>query len=168
MATSPPRAMHAPSIAITKYDQSIDIPDEQTIKRTIMNSVAKRRERALSPSRRRELQKKSPGSNGRTPDLTPSHTPHRSLDSPENGKGPNAVVPDLLLARTDSGKTNTTDVSESTTTTTTDDYVTANSDSSKKSGSGKHVNQGKHFNLIGCICAQCHPGLRIIIENCSA
>lgn len=43
-----------------------------------------------------------------------------------------AVVPDLLLARTDSGKTNT-DVSESTTTT--DDYITANSgtDSSRKS-----------------------------------
>ncbi|XP_076262632.1 uncharacterized protein LOC143197764 isoform X4 [Rhynchophorus ferrugineus] len=48
-----------------------------------------------------------------------------------------AVVPDLLLARTDSCKTNT-DVSESTTT---DDYITANSgtDSSKKSGSYKVV-----------------------------
>lgn len=46
-----------------------------------------------------------------------------------------AVVPDLLLARTDSCKTNT-DVSESTTT---DDYITANSgtDSSRKSGSLK-------------------------------
>lgn len=46
-----------------------------------------------------------------------------------------AVVPDLLLARTDSCKTNT-DVSESTTT---DDYLTANSgtDSSRKSGSLK-------------------------------
>lgn len=46
-----------------------------------------------------------------------------------------AVVPDLLLARTDSCKTNT-DVSESTTT---DDYITANSgtDSSRKSGSIK-------------------------------
>ncbi|XP_030759239.1 uncharacterized protein LOC115884730 isoform X1 [Sitophilus oryzae] len=48
-----------------------------------------------------------------------------------------AVVPDLLLARTDSCKTNT-DVSESTTT---DDYITANSgtDSSKKSGSLKEL-----------------------------
>lgn len=46
-----------------------------------------------------------------------------------------AIVPDLLLARTDSCKTNT-DLSESTTT---DDYITANSgtDSSRKSGSTK-------------------------------
>lgn len=48
------------------------------------------------------------------------------------------VVPDLLLARTDSGKTNT-DVSESTTT---DDYFTANSgtgtDSSRRSRSGSY------------------------------
>ncbi|XP_028131429.1 uncharacterized protein LOC114327122 isoform X3 [Diabrotica virgifera virgifera] len=46
-----------------------------------------------------------------------------------------AVVPDLLLSRTDSCRTNT-DVSESTTT---DDYITANSgtDSSRKSGSIK-------------------------------
>lgn len=78
-----------------------------------------------------------------TPDLTPSQTPQRVQESPEgNGCRTNAVVPDLLLARTDSGKTNTTDVSESTTTTTTDDYVTANSDSSKKSGSYKNINQG--------------------------
>ncbi|KAJ8971004.1 hypothetical protein NQ314_000921, partial [Rhamnusium bicolor] len=63
-----------------------------------------------------------------------------------------AVVPDLLLARTDSCKTNT-DVSESTTT---DDYITANSgtDSSRKSGSLKgidiynlqaHLNEGSSF-----------------------
>lgn len=47
------------------------------------------------------------------------------------------VVPDLLLARTDSGKTNT-DLSESTTTT--DDYFTANSgtDSSRRSRSGSY------------------------------
>ncbi|CAH1105826.1 unnamed protein product [Psylliodes chrysocephalus] len=60
-----------------------------------------------------------------------------------------AVVPDLLLSRTDSCRTNT-DVSESTTT---DDYITANSgtDSSRKSGSNKgtelyanlsHLNDG--------------------------
>ncbi|KAK9685689.1 hypothetical protein QE152_g37855 [Popillia japonica] len=53
-----------------------------------------------------------------------------------------AVVPDLLLARTDSGRTNT-DISESTTTT--DDYITANSgtDSSRKSNSTKG-NSDKH------------------------
>ncbi|KAL3272795.1 hypothetical protein HHI36_014255 [Cryptolaemus montrouzieri] len=56
----------------------------------------------------------------------------RVPDSPAKSPQP-AVVPDLLLARTDSCKTNT-DVSESTTT---DDYITANSgtDSSRKSGS---------------------------------
>lgn len=136
--------MHAPTIAITKYDQSIELPDS-ALKRNICGSISKRRERALSPSRRRDLQKKSP--TGKTPDLTPSHTPHRSLDSPDNsgtGKGSNSVVPDLLLARSDSGKTNMTDVSESTTTTTTDDYVTANSDSSKKSGS-KNINHGGKY-----------------------
>lgn len=47
---------------------------------------------------------------------------------------------DTSLARTDSGRLNTTDVSESTTTT--EDYVTANSDSSKKSNN-KHPNQRK-------------------------
>lgn len=64
----------------------------------------------------------SPAWRRRTPEL-PSESPLP------------AVVPDLLLARTDSGKTNTTDVSESTTTT--DDYITANSDSSRKSSSTK-------------------------------
>nr|XP_015838279.1 PREDICTED: uncharacterized protein LOC658297 isoform X4 [Tribolium castaneum] len=63
--------------------------------------------------------------------LSPSwrrKTPETPAESPLP-----AVVPDLLLARTDSCKTNT-DVSESTTT---DDYITANSgtDSSRKSGS---------------------------------
>ncbi|CAH1984285.1 unnamed protein product [Acanthoscelides obtectus] len=54
---------------------------------------------------------------------------------PAESPQPAAVVPDLLLARTDSCKTNT-DVSESTTT---DDYMTANSgtDSSRRSGSIK-------------------------------
>lgn len=58
----------------------------------------------------------------------------RTSETPSESPLP-AVVPDLLLARTDSCKTNT-DVSESTTT---DDYITANSgtDSSRKSGSTK-------------------------------
>lgn len=60
----------------------------------------------------------------------------RSPESPSKSPQP-AIVPDLLLARTDSCKTNT-DVSESTTT---DDYITANSgtDSSRKSGSTSRV-----------------------------
>nr|XP_022910341.1 uncharacterized protein LOC111421422 isoform X1 [Onthophagus taurus] len=61
-----------------------------------------------------------------------------------------AVVPDLLLARTDSGKTNT-DVSESTTTT--DDYITATSgtDSSRKSNSikGNSQKQRQHKSQEG-------------------
>ncbi|XP_045477995.1 uncharacterized protein LOC123683141 [Harmonia axyridis] len=61
----------------------------------------------------------------------------RSPESPSKSPQP-AIVPDLLLARTDSCKTNT-DVSESTTT---DDYITANSgtDSSRKSGSTSRGN----------------------------
>ncbi|KAG5899755.1 hypothetical protein JTB14_006092 [Gonioctena quinquepunctata] len=61
-----------------------------------------------------------------------SSVPMRKKESPAESPQ-TAVVPDLLLARTDSCKTNT-DVSESTTT---DDYITANSgtDSSRKSGS---------------------------------
>ncbi|KAK9885418.1 hypothetical protein WA026_010914 [Henosepilachna vigintioctopunctata] len=61
----------------------------------------------------------------------------RLPESPSKSPQP-AVVPDLLLARTDSCKTNT-DVSESTTT---DDYITANSgtDSSRKSGSNSKGN----------------------------
>ncbi|XP_017781518.1 PREDICTED: serine/arginine repetitive matrix protein 1-like, partial [Nicrophorus vespilloides] len=51
-----------------------------------------------------------------------------------------AVVPDIILARTDSGKTNT-DVSESTTT---DDYITANStDSSRRSTSLRGSDKGR-------------------------
>lgn len=65
-----------------------------------------------------------------TPDLTPSETPHRSLESPDQTKAIQAAAELLLLGKTDSGKT--TDISESTTTTT-DDYVTANSDSSRRS-----------------------------------
>ncbi|CAG9766941.1 unnamed protein product [Ceutorhynchus assimilis] len=91
---------------------------------------------AVSPSRRRKF----------------SDSPPVPVESPLP-----AVVPDLLLARTDSCKT--TDLSESTTT---DDYITANSgtDSSRKSTScqglekqlaQKHIHQqtskrGKHQN----------------------
>ncbi|KAK4874962.1 hypothetical protein RN001_014322 [Aquatica leii] len=61
----------------------------------------------------------------------PSPARRRRIPDPPSESPAPAVVPDLLLARTDSGKTNT-DISESTTTT--DDYITANSgtDSSKK------------------------------------
>ncbi|XP_063916393.1 uncharacterized protein LOC135132287 isoform X3 [Zophobas morio] len=74
-----------------------------------------------------------------TPQRTISPTPtwrRRTPETPSESPLP-AIVPDLLLARTDSCKTNT-DVSESTTT---DDYITANSgtDSSRKSGSSKGV-----------------------------
>jgi hypothetical protein len=72
-----------------------------------------------------------------TPQRTISPTwRRRTPETPSESPLP-AIVPDLLLARTDSCKTNT-DVSESTTT---DDYITANSgtDSSRKSGSTKVV-----------------------------
>lgn len=65
-----------------------------------------------------------------------------------------AVVPDLLLSRTDSCRTNT-DVSESTTT---DDYITANSgtDSSRKSGSNKVSTSVNVFKIVyqSIICLQ--------------
>lgn len=71
-------------------------------------------------------------------------TPHRTCSPVWRKRTPEppsesplpAVVPDVILARTDSGRTNT-DISESTTTT--DDYITANSgtDSSRKSNSTK-------------------------------
>lgn len=71
-------------------------------------------------------------------------TPHRTSSPVWRKRTPEppaesplpAVVPDVTLARTDSGRTNT-DISESTTTT--DDYITANSgtDSSRKSNSTK-------------------------------
>lgn len=70
-------------------------------------------------------------------------TPHRTSSPIWRKKTPEtpsesplpAAVPDVTLARTDSGRTNT-DISESTTT---DDYITANSgtDSSRKSNSTK-------------------------------
>ncbi|XP_031355100.1 uncharacterized protein LOC116179448 [Photinus pyralis] len=74
-----------------------------------------------------------------TPRTGPSPRRRRTPEPPAESPQP-AVVPDLLLARTDSGKTNT-DVSESTTTT--DDYITANSgtDSSKKNGSTVDVKE---------------------------
>ncbi|XP_025837065.1 uncharacterized protein LOC108734776 [Agrilus planipennis] len=58
-----------------------------------------------------------------------------------------AVVPELPLARTDSGKTNT-DISESTTTT--DDYITATSgtDSSKKSVSNREAAVKVHSSAV--------------------
>lgn len=71
-------------------------------------------------------------------------TPHRTSSPVWRKRTPEppaesplpAIVPDVILARTDSGRTNT-DISESTTTT--DDYITANSgtDSSRKSNSTK-------------------------------
>ncbi|KAF5280043.1 hypothetical protein FQR65_LT03298 [Abscondita terminalis] len=76
-----------------------------------------------------------------TPRSGPSPARRRRIPDTPTESHSHAVVPDLLLARTDSGKTNT-DVSESTTTT--DDYITANSgtDSSKKNnGSNKEVKE---------------------------
>lgn len=87
--------------------------------------INKRRERALSPSRRKDLQKKAI-------QKEPNGTiPNQIIESPSEPTLAKAASSETSLARTDSGKINTTDVSESTTTT--DDYVTANSDSSKKS-----------------------------------
>ncbi|CAB3233975.1 unnamed protein product [Arctia plantaginis] len=57
--------------------------------------------------------------------------PNQIIESPSEPTLAKTASSETSLARTDSGKINTTDVSESTTTT--DDYVTANSDSSKKS-----------------------------------
>lgn len=74
-----------------------------------------------------------------TPHRTPSPVWRKRTPEPPSESPLPAVVPDLSLARTDSGKTNT-DISESTTTT--DDYITANSgtDSSRRSGSIKVTN----------------------------
>lgn len=89
--------------------------------------------------------KESGGSVGKQQYLTPHRTSSpvwrkRTPEPPSESPLP-AVVPDLILARTDSGRTNT-DISESTTTT--EDYITANSgtDSSRKSNSTKVDLQG--------------------------
>lgn len=71
-----------------------------------------------------------------TPHRTSSPVWRKRTPEPPTESPLPAVVPDVTLARTDSGRTNT-DISESTTTT--DDYITANSgtDSSRKSNSIK-------------------------------
>lgn len=112
---------HTPAIAITH--PSLDLADVP-FKRT-PSFINKKRERALSPSRRRELQRKA---QQKEPNGT---IPNQIIESPSEPSLAKAVSSETSLARTDSGKINTTDISESTTTT--DDYVTANSDSSKKS-----------------------------------
>lgn len=98
--------------------------------------INKKRERALSPSRRKDLQKKA---QQKEPNGT---IPNQIIESPSEPSLAKAASSETSLARTDSGKINTTDVSESTTTT--EDYVTANSDSSKKSNC-KNQNQSKYF-----------------------
>ncbi|XP_053611139.1 serine-rich adhesin for platelets isoform X3 [Plodia interpunctella] len=118
----PSKIPHTPAIAITH--PSLDLADVP-FKRT-PSFINKKRERALSPSRRKELQKKA---QQKEPNGT---LPHQIIESPCEAPLSKTASSDTSLARTDSGKINTTDVSESTTTT--EDYVTANSDSSKKSG----------------------------------
>lgn len=112
---------HTPAIAITHPSLDLsDIPFKRT-----PSFINKKRERALSPSRRQELQRKA---QQKEPNGT---IPNQAVTTPS--ELPKAASSETSLARTDSGKINTTDVSESTTTT--EDYVTANSDSSKKSSS---------------------------------
>ncbi|XP_063386355.1 serine-rich adhesin for platelets [Cydia fagiglandana] len=126
---APSKANHTPAIAITH--PSLDLADVP-FKRT-PSFINKKRERALSPSRRRDLQTKAKPTEHK-PNVSPLITESPS----ETATLSKAGSSETNLARTDSGKTNTTDVSESTTTT--EDYVTANSDSSKKSTS-KNQNQ---------------------------
>lgn len=127
--TVPSKPNHTPAIAITH--PSLDLTDVP-FKRT-PSFINKKRERALSPSRRRELQKKAQQKepNGSIPKLI--------KESPSEPTLTKTASSETSLARTDSGKINTTDVSESTTTT--EDYVTANSDSSKKSTSRNQNNR---------------------------
>lgn len=120
---APSKVNHTPAIAITH--PSLDLMDVP-FKRT-PSFINKKRERALSPSRRRDLQNKARPIVEHKPTITPSIADVSSEVATLNKTGSS----ETNLARTDSGKTNTTDVSESTTTT--EDYVTANSDSSKKS-----------------------------------
>lgn len=125
----PPKINHTPAIAITH--PSLDLADVP-FKRT-PSFINKKRERALSPSRRRELQKKA------LPKEPNGTIPSQIIESPVEPPLTKAASTETSLARADSGRLNTTDISESTTTT--EDYVTANSDSSKKSG--KNQNQSK-------------------------
>ncbi|XP_049875960.1 uncharacterized protein LOC126373752 isoform X3 [Pectinophora gossypiella] len=123
---SPKIQNHTPAIAITH--PSLDLADVP-FKRT-PSFINKKRERALSPSRRRDLTQKK--AQQKTQQKEPNGTlPHQIVESPSEPSLAKAAGSQTSLARTDSGKINTTDVSESTTTT--EDYVTANSDSSKKS-----------------------------------
>lgn len=126
---------HTPAIAITH--PSLDLSDVP-FKRT-PSFINKKRERALSPSRRQELQRKA---QQKEPNGT---IPNQAVTTPSDQIIPKAASSETSLARTDSGKINTTDVSESTTTT--EDYVTANSDSSKKSNS-KNQNHSKFTKLL--------------------
>ncbi|CAG5020513.1 unnamed protein product [Parnassius apollo] len=128
--TGPLKSNHTPAIAITH--PSLDLTDVVPFKRT-PSFINKKRERALSPSRRRDLQKKAlqKEPNG--------SVPNQITQTPSEPTLTKTASSETSLARTDSGKINTTDVSESTTTT--EDYVTANSDSSKKSNS---KNQNSH------------------------
>ncbi|XP_041981892.1 uncharacterized protein LOC121735219 isoform X2 [Aricia agestis] len=130
--TTPLKASHTPAIAITH--PSLDLTDVP-FKRT-PSFINKKRERALSPSRRRDLQKKMQQKepNGKIP--------NQIKESPADIPLAKAAGSETSLARTDSGKF-TTDVSESTTTT--EDYVTANSDSSKKSNKNQ-TNNGESNN----------------------
>ncbi|CAK1555851.1 unnamed protein product [Leptosia nina] len=112
---------HTPAIAITH--PSLDLSDVP-FKRT-PSFINKKRERALSPSRRQDLRK----AQQKEPNGT---IPNQNVQTPPEPALAKTGSSDTSLARTDSGKLNT-DVSESTTTT--EDYVTANSDSSKKSNS---------------------------------
>lgn len=136
----PPKVNHTPAIAITH--PSLDLADVP-FKRT-PSFINKKRERALSPSRRRDLQKKA---QQKEPN---GAIPNQIIESPSEPPLAKAASSETSLARTDSGKINTTDVSESTTTT--EDYVTANSDSSKKSNS-RNQNQSKYrrSRIITCL-----------------
>ncbi|CAH2092794.1 unnamed protein product [Euphydryas editha] len=125
---------HTPAIAITH--PSLDLTDVP-FKRT-PSFINKKRERALSPSRRQELQRKAL-------QKEPNGTiPNQIVESPSEPSLTKAVSSETSLARTDSGKLNTTDISESTTTT--EDYVTANSDSSKKSNCKNQNNSSENNN----------------------
>ncbi|XP_050665909.1 uncharacterized protein LOC126966076 [Leptidea sinapis] len=127
-----PKLNHTPAIAITH--PSLDLSDVP-FKRT-PSFINKKRERALSPSRRQDLQRKA---QQKEPNGT---LPNQMNQTPSDPILPKTGSSDTSLARTDSGKLNT-DVSESTTTT--EDYVTANSDSSKRSNS-KNQNQSQENN----------------------
>lgn len=132
LSAIPPKINHSnPAIAITH--PSLDLADVP-FKRT-PSFINKKRERALSPSRRKDLQNKAlqKEPNG--------SLPHKIVESPSDPSLAKAASSETSLARTDSGKMNTTDLSESTTTT--EDYVTANSDSSKKSNSKNQNNHSK-------------------------